>query len=107
MTELLPELNFTNISVIEETFKKQQNSYNFDILYILIFVSILFYILIKIQKYMFIQRDSNLNDGGVICADLPANPIPNINFSCSLLIWVNRIICCDMTCQSICTKMHN
>ena len=82
MTELLPELNFTNINVIEETLKKQQNNYNFYILYTLIFVSILFYIFIKIKKYMFIRRDSNLNDGGVIYADQPANPI--INFPLSI-----------------------
>lgn len=81
MTELLPELNFTKINVIEETLKKQQNNYNFYTIYALIFVLILSYILIRIKKCMIIRRDSNLNDGGVIYADLPTSPITDCPLS--------------------------
>lgn len=75
ITELLPEFNFTKMGEIKEKLGNQQNNHNFYILYILFFIFISYYILIKIKNCIRIRRDSNLNGGGVICETHMAAPI--------------------------------
>lgn len=75
ITEILPDINMTNVSEISKFIKEKKSNHNYYIIYTLLFIIILYYFLRKLKNCIGIRRDSNLNGGEVICEAHIPNPI--------------------------------